>query len=154
MGRRPILRGVAVLLFIVGVIPVAVIALTSGGSGGSPDRYGRVSIPGETTIDLKQGMYIVYYQEHGTRIGRSERLHVPSGITFEARAADGGPQPDAAYGHGPGQPTQIFVRGSTPSRQIGRLAIKADGRYTVTATGSPGRAGHDPALTIGTPVGG
>ena len=73
----------------VGVILALSWVFSGGFFAPGHDAYGRVSIPGELTVELPAGQARLYVQEHGY-FGKNESAGIPNGMSASVRPAGGG----------------------------------------------------------------
>ncbi len=141
---RGVARKTRWLVLVVGIAAAIGVAIITGIQGcGNTDKYGRVPVPGETAVDLDEGKYTLYYQEH-VNLSSDDSLDAPDGIRITARGLAGAPAPEIDLG---GIPSSISVN-DEHSVSIGKLKIKETGRYGLTAGRSP-RPADRPAITVG-----
>ena len=131
-------------VLVLGVIAVIGVLVITGINGcGAADRYGKVSVPGEGALELDEGTYSVYYQEHAD-LDEDETLQPPGGIKIRVRGLGGTPDPELDLG---GLSNQIDVNGKV-SVSIGKLRGRADGRFGMIVGPSP-RPADRPAIALG-----
>jgi hypothetical protein len=128
---------------------VLLIVEAVGGLGES-DKYGRVPVPGEATIELPRGEASIFYEE-AVSLGEDESLVAPRGLDYSVRSAGGGP-PLAKKGEG-GFDEEVSDSGTTRS-SYAEIDVPRAGPYLVQTSLRGGRAGPMPALTFGEPLSG
>jgi hypothetical protein len=128
IGALLLLVSIAAILFVV--------------SFGDHDQYGRVSVPGEATLELPAGEVIVFYEE--ARSVGEDSFYVPSFSWQVTSTSDS--RPLRLDGDGG---VEVASREDHSYTDIERLDIPAEGEYRVNAEPAAG-AGPGPALTFGT----
>lgn len=123
----------ALVLFILGFV------LTLGDN----DKYGKLSLPGETQVVLPKDDVIVYYEERASLPSESS-LPPPSGLRLRVRSAATKEQvPAESVGS-----RSTFTVNDISGISVARLRVPEEGLYTVDARVAQARA-PDPALTFG-----
>lgn len=136
MKRFGVLTTIGAVLLL-GSLGIGIPVLLSG----DHDEYGRVSVPGEGTVELPTGEVVVFYEE--ARSVGEDSLDVP-GLDWQVRPPGGDPL--AFDGDGG---LEVASREDYSFTDIERLDIDEEGHYGVIARATS-ETGPGPTLTFGT----
>ena len=140
------LRGEAGLIGAGTVIWLALLGLViyicAAAFGADTAQFGSVPVPGQGTVELREGAIDVYYAE-GVDPDAGIPLVVPTDLNYVVRDPQGDVVPDDSQGD------ESKSTDDGLARRIGELQVPEDGTYTVEAESSDAQQRITPELTFG-----
>jgi hypothetical protein len=111
---------------------------------GDNDRYGKVAVPGEGRVELKEGDVLVYYEERAGLHDEST-LTPPADLSVAVRSLSTRVRlrPSGVGGR------SAYQYGDLDGVSVLRFRVPQDGPYGVVARGGEGRNFPDRAVTFG-----
>jgi hypothetical protein len=111
---------------------------------GDNDRYGKVAVPGEGRVELKEGDVLVYYEERAG-LDDESRLTPPGDLSVSVRSLSTRVRlrPRGVGGR------SAYQYGDLDGVSVLRFRVPQDGPYGVVARGGEGRDFPDRAVTFG-----
>ena len=130
--------GTVIWLALLGLI----IYICAAAFGAGSAQFGSVGVPGQGTVELREGRVDIYYAE-GVDPDAGIPLVVPSDLNYVVRDPQGNVVPDASAGD------ESKSTDDGLARRIGELEAPEDGTYTVEAESSDAQQRITPELTFG-----
>ena len=119
-----------------------VIYICAAAFGADTAQFGSVPVPGQGTVELREGAIDVYYAE-GVDPDAGIPLVVPTDLNYVVRDPQGDVVPDASEGD------ESKSTDDGLAMRIGELQAPEDGTYTVEAESSDAQQRITPELTFG-----